>query len=176
MIPALFDQSLVSERPVPADVTALQLTRFMDELVDEQVRQLAALYQRLIADLEERARHLKRGTRDAWLTKSRPAARAGEPAAIRRRLENLPPCPPDYDDRADIPEVRSEPRERGVYLRLRGGCYRNADFRAYDSEGHQVDRVCVRDDPILRLGAARFLWSVLEWRDPVPDDVGNRRP
>jgi hypothetical protein len=35
--------------------------------------------------------------------------------------------------------------------------------------------VCVTDDPILRLGAVRFLWSVLEWRDPVPDDVGNPR-
>jgi hypothetical protein len=176
MIPALFDQILVSERPVPADVTALELTRHMDELVDEQVRQLAALYQRLIADLEGRSRHLKRGTRDAWLTKNRPAARAGEPAAIRRRLENLPPCPADYDDRSDAPDFRTEARERGVYLRLRSGCYRNADVRAYDSEGLQIDRVCVTDDPILRLGAVRFLWSVLEWWDPVPDDVGSRRP
>jgi hypothetical protein len=150
------------------DVTALQLTQYIDELVDEQVRQLAAMYRRLIADLQEQSRHLKPSTRDAWLSRNRPGTGAGEPSAIRRRLENLPARPPAEGDRRDIPEFRAEGRERGVYLRLTSGCYRNADLRAYDSQGREIERACVIDDPIQRLGAARFLWSVLEWRDPIP--------
>jgi hypothetical protein len=165
----------LTEFAVPRDVTADQLTRHIDELVDEQVRQIAELYQRLIADLERQARYIKRSTRDAWLNTNRPAAQAGDPAAIRRRLANLPPCPSDCDERRDIPDGRSEPRARGVYLRLRGGCYRNADMRAYDAAGVEVERVCVTDDPILRLGSARFLWSVLEWFDPLSEPA-SRRP
>jgi hypothetical protein len=164
----------VTEVVVPADVTAAALTRCVDELVDAQVQQLAAMYRRLIADLEEQSRRLKKGTRDAWLTKNRPAARAGEPGAIRRRLESLPARPPANTDWTDPPEFRSEPRERGVYLRLTSGCYRNADLRAYDATGERIDRVCVVDDPIIRLGAARFLWSVLEWRDPFPESPAQR--
>ena len=166
----------LTEFAVPEDVTAEELTRHIDALVDEQVRQIAGLYQRLIADLERQARHIKRTTREAWLNTNRPAAQAGDPAAIRRRLASLPPCPDDCEDRLDIPDGRSEPRARGVYLRLRGGCYRNADIRAYDAAGIEVERVCVPDDPTLRLGSVRFLWSALQWWDPLPEQAGHRPP
>jgi hypothetical protein len=44
-----------TEYIVPIDVTASQLTHFMDKLVDDQVKQLATMYRDLIADLEERS-------------------------------------------------------------------------------------------------------------------------
>jgi hypothetical protein len=153
----------LTEVAVPHDVTGAQLTQFIDQLVDEQVRQLAVMYQQLIADLEEQSRHLKHATHRA----RQPAASAGSPAAIRRRLEHLPSRPP-ADAGSDPVEFRAEPRVRGVYLRLTGGCYRNADMRAYDQHGRQLERECAIDDPIIRLGVARYLWSVLEWRDQLP--------
>jgi hypothetical protein len=157
----------LTEVAVPHDVTGAQLTQFIDQLVDEQVRQLAVMYQQLIADLEEQSRHLKHATRGARRPARQPAASAGSPAAIRRRLEHLPARPP-ADAGSDPLEFRAEPRVRGVYLRLTGGCYRNADMRAYDQHGRPLERECAIDDPIIRLGVARYLWSVLEWRDQLP--------
>jgi hypothetical protein len=163
-----------TEYVVPADVTAAQLTSYMDKLVEEQVVQLAAMYRALIADLKARSEEIKRTTRDAWLTKDRPAALAGEPEAIRQRLEALPERPP-FTDWIDSVEERSPDRTRGVYLRLTSGCYRNADMRSYDKHGDMVDRVFVIDDPLARLGAAQFLWSELDRRDRLPRRAGGRR-
>jgi hypothetical protein len=47
-------------------------------------------------------------------------------------------------------------------------------MRAYDRRGQQIDRACIVDDAILRLGAARHLWSVLEWQDPFPSRASRR--
>src|SRR5271163_4628737 len=92
----------VSEFVVSPGVTAPELTRCVDELVDGQVRVLATLYQRLVAEVERTGLHMKPVTRRVWLTKSRLAAGAGDPSVIRRRLAQLPPCAAD-DDRSDIP-------------------------------------------------------------------------
>jgi hypothetical protein len=162
-----------TEYIVPIDVTASQLTHFMDKLVDDQVKQLATMYRDLIADLEERSEEIKRATRDAWLTKKRPAALAGEPEAIRKRLEQLPERPP-FTDWIESVEERSPDRTRGVYVRLTSGCYRNADLRSYDKHGNVVDRVFVIDDPLARLGAAQFLWSELDRRDRLPRRARHR--
>jgi hypothetical protein len=156
----------LTEVIVPHDVTGPQLTQCIDQLVDDQVRQLAVMYRQLIADLDAQSRPLKGVTHGAWPTARRPAAVAGSPAAIRRRLEALPSRPPAGAP-SDPLEFRVEPRQRGVYLRLTGGCYRNADMRAYDRHGRQLDRECAIDDPMIRLGVARYLWSVLDWRDPA---------
>jgi hypothetical protein len=156
-----------TEYIVPADVTAAQLTAFVDQLVDEQVSQLAAMYRRLIEDIEQSAEHLSRDTRERWLKENRPAARAGDADAIRHRLKQLPERP-EGDDRTDTIECRSPARTRGVYLRLTSGCYRNADMRAYDRHGEMIDRVFAIDDPPVRLGAALFLWEELSWWDPAP--------
>jgi hypothetical protein len=166
-----------TEYVVPADVTAAQLTMFMDQLVDEQVNQLAPMYRRLIEDIERSAADLTPEVRAAWLTENRPAVRAGDPEAIRRRLEQLPDRP-QGDDRSDIIECRSSGRTRSVYLRLTSGCYRNADLRAYDRHGEMIDQVFAIDDPLVRLGVAQFLWQELEWWDPRPVRVlgrGRRR-
>lgn len=175
MIPKLTRFEPLTEFFVPPEVTASQLTQYIDELVDDQVQQLALMYQKLFADLEREASRIKRSTRDAWLAKSRPPTGIGEPAAIRRRLEQLPGRPPMHEDRSDIPEFRFDARERGVYIRLTSGCYRNADMRAYDSDGSRMERVCIVDDPVLRLGAARYLWSVVDWGDPLPRQDGGGR-
>jgi hypothetical protein len=163
-----------TEYIVPADVTAVQLTMFVDQLVDEQVNQLAPMYRRLIEDIERSAEQLTDEVREGWLRENRPAVRAGDPEAIRRRLAELPERPQD-DDRSDIIECRSAARTRGVYLRLTSGCFRNADMRAYDRHGEMIDRVFAIDDPLVRLGVAQFLWEELQWSDPQPRGLLGRR-
>lgn len=157
-----------TEYIVPADVTAAQLTMFMDQLVDEQVNQLAPMYRRLIEDVERAADGVTPEVREGWLADNCPAVRAGDPEAIRRRLQELPERPQDGDDRSDLIECRSAVRTRGVYLRLTSGCYRNADMRAYDRRGEMIDQVFAIDDPMVRLGVAQFLWEEVGWWDPHP--------
>jgi hypothetical protein len=161
------DPVTATEFAVPSGVTAPQLTEYVAALFDEQVQSVAMLYESLLADLERKAGHVKRTTRDEWLTKNRPANGAGHPDVIRRRMGLRPACPLDLA-RSDIPESRTEPRPRGVYLKLRKGYHLEAEMWAVDSQGDVIAEVNVVDDEQGRLDAARLLWSVLERRDPSP--------
>jgi hypothetical protein len=123
-----------TEFVVSPHVTALQLTAYMDALVDGQVHALADLYRRLTADFERQSRHIRRPTRDAWVTKNPPTAGAAEPSAIRRRLERLPARPPNDDDRTeaiapdgDAPSVAGK-RQRGC-LRIPSPRIRRVSIR-----------------------------------------------
>jgi hypothetical protein len=165
--PALSD--LVTEFAVPYDVTAPALTHFVTQLFDEQVRLSANLHRRMVADLERQAGHIKRSVRDAWLTKNRPAAEAGDPSVIRRKFARRPACPKD-SERGDIPEHRSAPRARGVYLRLRSGYHLAVEIWAVDSHGNVIAEANVVDDARGRLDAAHYVWSVLERLDLVARD------
>jgi hypothetical protein len=161
------DPVTATEFAVPSGVTAPQLTEYVAELFDEQVQSVAMLHESLIADLERAARRVKRATRDEWLNKNRPATGVGHPDVIRRRMALRPACPLDLA-RRDIPESRTEPRPRGVYLKLRQGYHLEAEMWAVNSQGDVIAEVNVVDDEQGRLDAARLLWSVLERRDPSP--------
>jgi hypothetical protein len=166
MTPATPDLDLVSEFAVPYDATAPQLTGYVRALFDEQVRLVALLHQRMITDLERQASHVRSAVRDAWLTKNRPAAEAGEPSAIRRQFARRPACPKD-SERSELPDFRAERRYRGVYLRLRPSYHLAVEMWAVDTNGNAIAEVNVLDDTAGRFDAARYLWSVLERLDPV---------
>ncbi|HWZ61273.1 MAG TPA: hypothetical protein VNW46_19990 [Gemmatimonadaceae bacterium] len=164
---ARLDPVTATEFAVPSGVTAPQLTEFVADLFNEQVRSVAMMYESLIADLEKKAGRVKRISRDEWLNKNLPANGIGHPDVIRKRMALRPACPLDLA-RHDIPESRTEPRPRGVYLKLRQGFHLEAEMWAVDSQGDVIAEANVIDNELGRLDAARFLWSVLERRDPSP--------